>query len=76
MSVPAAVLVVIMNAASTQAIPVAAFESMAACEAMRPRVTALYTEEWAAATMSCIAVTYAPLTSPRPKPRPQQEEKP
>lgn len=70
MSVPAAVLVVIMNAASTQAIPVAAFDTMQACNDAMPIATALYIAEWPAATMSCIAVTHAPLTSPRPKPRP------
>lgn len=71
MTVPAAVLVVIMSAASTQAIPVAAFDSMAACNDAMPIATALYVAEWPAATMSCVAVTHAPLTSPRPKQKPE-----
>lgn len=66
------IMIVILNAASTRAIPVAAFESMDACEKKRPAAQAIYLAEWPSAEVQCVELTFAPATSPRPKPRPRQ----
>ena len=63
------ILVVIMNAASHSAVPVAGYETRDLCEADQPAVQALYREAWSDETMVWCASLM------RPKPRPVTTDK-